>query len=234
MFRFPRLTPFVKKLLIGLFTMFVVVALADNWVGLGLFNILALTPANPGIQSIWQLVTYVAVTPPLPNAVFGFMITLLFLWLIMAPFEERFGSRRTMQLTLVATLSASLPALAVGLLAPGIGGALFGANPVLVATIAAYAYSLPKNGVLNFFGVMPMKPIHLIYLVLGLSLLSFIVSKNVIGLVADLGAVGGGILFVRWMRRPRTPKRPPPKKRRDVPFTVIQGGNDDDRPRWLN
>ena len=51
--------------------------------------------------------------------------------------------------------------------------------------------------------------------------------------------MGGGIVFVRWMKRPRTqrPSRKPAARARGG-FKVIRGGGgsgeDEDRPKWLN
>ncbi len=239
MFSFPRLTPVVKKLLIGLFGFFVLELILTNWVGgVNVFGLLALDPAHPGLATLWQLVTYVLVWPPGPGSVLNILIALLFTWWVLSPFEESFGGRRTMQLSAVAILSASLPALVAGFLFQRPGEALYGCNAILIAAIVAFAYSLRGRGQLSLFGVLPMRPMVLIWVVVGFSVLMFLASMNLVSLVADLGAVGGGILFVKWMTRPRRPKRRAPRGRRGghEPFSVISGGrkDDDERPRWLN
>lgn len=67
----------------------------------------------------------------------------------------------------------------------------------------------------------------------GLSLLSFLLSQNFAGLFADLGAIGSGMLFIHWLRRPGKPtKKKPKKSTNDHGFQIIQGG--DDRPKYLN
>ena len=53
-------------------------------------------------------------------------------------------------------------------------------------------------------------------------------------LVADLGAVGGGVGFIEWLRRP--PKRRIRKVargKRKSSFDVVEGGRSDE-PRWLD
>jgi len=239
-FRFPPLTPFVKKLLIGLLGAFVVTLVLEVWVGVPVTALLALDATKPGIWTAWQLFTYVLVWPAGPGSVFPVLIGLVFMWWILAPFEQRFGSKRVAQLCVVTTITASIPAFVVGLLfsAPP----LYGFGPIIIGGIAAFAWTLPKDGSLSLFGVFPMKPIHLIGLVIGISLIMFLASMNVMDLVADLGSVGGGILFVKWMARPPVkrdkPKRNGGRRRPPAGWQVIDGGEDDDdddeRPRWLN
>jgi hypothetical protein len=74
-------------------------------------------------------------------------------------------------------------------------------------------------------------------LLLGMSVLMFLASKNHTQLIADLGAMGGGIGFVRWMKRPRTPRPARKPGARGRGLKVIRGGGaseDEDRPKWLN
>jgi len=221
MFRFPPLTPFVKKLLIALF---------GTWA----FELLALSTGTLGFHTLWQLGTHVFAAPTGPQYVFSMLITLLFLWLMLAPFEQRFGQRRTIQLCVVAALCSALFAILVGLTLSS-SQPLFGAQAILLGTIAAFAWSYRGQGRMSFFGVIDMKPVHIIYLVLGLSTLIFLTSGNAVSFVADLGAIGGGMGFIEWLRRPPTRRRRTKKRRkpRKGPSGVIQGGRAEE-PRWLN
>ncbi len=232
-FRVPPLTPFVKKLLIASFSVYVLGLILQNFVGVPSFELLALSPDRIGLHTVWQLFTYVLAWPPGPNHVFGVLLSLLFLWWVLAPFESRFGTRRTAQLTLAATVLAAIPAIAVGQFFAG-GPPLFGTNAILLASIAAFAWSLRGHGTLSFFGVLPMKPVHLIFVCLGLSLLFFLASRNFVELVADLSAVGTGILFVEWASRPSRPKRKRSGRAQRGSFRVVQGGQDGDSSHWLN
>lgn len=240
--QFPRLTPFVKKLLIGLLSIYIGELVLQNWLGVGVFEVLALNHGALSPATLWQVLTYVVVAPPGPQHVVGVLIGLVFLWWILAPFEERFGVRRTAQLTVVAALSASVPALLAsqGLLLAGVQRLfppLYGTNPVMLAAVAGFAESLRGRGTLSFFGAIPMQPKHLIYVVIGLSVLFFLASGNVVELVADLGAVAGGMGFVRWISRPRRPSHQAPG-RRSASLRVLPGSGNkpssNKPPRWLN
>lgn len=228
MFSFPPLTPFLRKLLIGLAGFYVAELILQNWLGLPVYQWLALTPTELGPQILWQVFTHVLVWPPGPEAVFGVMISLVFLWWMIAPFEARFGERRTLQLCLVSALAAALPALIVGIVFPQ-PARLSGTSPLLLGAIGAFAWSLRGRGTLSFFGVLPMRPEQIILLVAGVSVVFFLASRNVLDLVANLGALAGGVGFVQWMRRP--PRRGVRRKRAN-PFRVVPPA--DDRPRWLN
>jgi membrane associated rhomboid family serine protease len=232
-FRFPPLTPFVKKLLIALFATWILQILLQNWAGVPTFALFALNTNSPGIPTLWQLVTHVFAFPTGPQAVFSMLITLLFLWWMLAPFEQRFGDKRTLQLCVVSALSAALLGLLVGILVPN-PSSLYGAQAIVLGTIAAFAWSYRGQGRMSFFGVIDMKPVHIIYLVLAFSALMFITSGDAVALAADLGAIGGGIGFIEWLRRPpKRRQRRVPRGQRRSSFDVVQGGRSDE-PRWLN
>jgi membrane associated rhomboid family serine protease len=117
-FRFPPLTPFVKKLLIALFGAWIAQIILQNWAGVPMFELLALNTGSVGVATLWQLGTHVFAFPTGPQAVFSMLIVLLFLWWMLAPFEQRFGQKRTIQLCVVAAMSAALLALVVGMVVP--------------------------------------------------------------------------------------------------------------------
>ena len=223
----------MKKLLIALFGAWIVQIILQNWAGVPVFRILALNTASLGVHTLWQLGTHVLAFPTGPQAVFSMLITLLFLWLMLAPFEQRFGEKRTIQLCVVAALASAIFALMVGLVVPS-PSALYGAQAILLGSIAAFAWSYRGQGRMSFFGVIDMKPVHIIYLVLALSVLMFITSGDAVALAADIGGIGGGMAFIEWLRRPPAGRRRRPKRRkRKSDFGVVRGGRADE-PRWLN
>lgn len=230
MFRFPPLTPFVRKLLIALFGAWILQIILQNWAGIPVLKFLALDTARPGPHTLWQLGTHVLAYPTGPQAVFSMLISLVFLWWMLAPFEQRFGEKRTIQLCIVAALCSAALALLVGLLVAN-PSPLYGAQAILLGSIAAFAWSYRGQGRMNLFGVIDMKPVHIIYLVFALSALMFITSGDSVALAADIGAIGGGMGFIEWLRRP--PARRRPKRKKKGSLGVIRGGRSDE-PGWLN
>ena len=235
MSRLPPLTPLLKKLLIALLTLWVAVALAKNFAHIPLDGLLVLDTSTPSIAWAWQLFTHSFSYPP--AQLIGLLIGGLFLWWMGAPFEAQFGPKRFMQLWGAAVVSSAIPAMIVGPFLPvDWTYPLFGVNPILLAIIAAQGWAWRHRGQISLFGVVAMKPIQMIWLVLGLSLLFFLMSRNLVGLIADLGAVGAGIGFAEWTTRPpkrRKRKRRDSGRRKAHGLKVIEGG-EDDRPRWLN
>jgi hypothetical protein len=218
----PRITPTVKQILIGLFAAYVAQLILENWLDVRVFGWLAMTP---GALMPWQLVTYVLVDKS--NPIF-FLLTLLFIAWTLTTFDLTFGRKRTLQLSVFAALCASVPAWIAGFVLEG-APPLFGPSALLYGSIATVSW-LDRHRPVSFFGVLPMTAQQLLLLFVGLSVLFFIADKNETRLIADLGALGGGIAFANWLRKPRQPKKPPERKKaRASGFKVIQGGQPDDK-----
>ncbi len=230
MLALPPLTPFTKRLLVVLLGAFVLELVLQNWLGVPVYGWLALDAGRPGLATLWQLFTYPFVWPPAAGAVFPFLLNLLFLWWVVAPYEAMAGRRETVWLGALATWGAGLAGLLTGVLF-GVDASLAGTGPLLLGLIAAYAWRLRGRGVVSFFGVLPMRPEHLVWLLLGVSLLFFLASRNVVDLAADVGAVGVGVAYVHFgFGPPRIPRR-----RRSGPRLVsISGGRRSEPPHWLN
>lgn len=216
----------VKNLLIVLLVCYVTDLVLQRTVGFSLSNLLALSPGQPWV---WQLVTYVFVDL---NSPIGFMVGLLFVWWALSPFEIAYGSTRTLQLCLATVLAASIPAWLFGFVMHS--PALFGSNVLVYAGLAAQTWP-QRDQQTSFFGIISMTGRQFLWLLVGISVLMFLYYPDHTRLIADLSAIAGGIGFIRWIKRPRTPKvtrKPSPKPRT---FKVIQGGgSEDDRPKWLN
>jgi len=221
----------VKKLLIALFGAWILQILLQNWAGVPIFEVLALNTAHLGVSTLWQLATHVLAFPTGPQALFSMLLSLVFLWWMLAPFEQRFGEKRTIQLCVIAVLASAALALIVGLLVPS-PRPLYGAQAMLLGSIAAFAWSYRGQGRMSFFGVIDMKPVHIIYLVLALSALMFMLSGDAVALAADVGAIGGGMGFIEWLRRP--PRRRRKKKRQKKGSLDLVRGGRNDGPEWLN
>lgn len=229
MFRLPPLTPFVRKLLITLSAIFVVVAIVNRFV-YPVLGLLELEPRVLSVATLWQIFSYVLVVPP--NALFPLLLSLLFIWWILPPFEERYGATRVFQLSLLGTLGSALLAIVAGQLFPDWSAPVSGPGPITLAAISAYAVLLPPHSEISFFGVLPMRAKQLLWVIVGFSLLGFITSWSISHLASDVGAIAAGVLFVKsWMQRPprrRTFQRKPPSKLRVV------GSDDKPRGGWMN
>lgn len=218
----------MKKLIVGLFVAYVLQLVLQNWLAIPVGSLLAMTP---GSVALWQLFTYVLVDAGHPLM---FLIGLVFIWWALSPFEIGYGPRRTLQLCCVSVVAASVPAYLVGLAIPG-SPQLFGSQPLWFGGIAAITW-LHRDQQMSLFGMMAMTAKQFLLLLLGMSVLMFLATKNHTQLVADLGAIGGGIGFVRWMKRPRGARPARKASPRARGFKVIRGGGaeDEDRPKWLN
>jgi len=228
--RFPPLTALTKFLLLLLFGMYLAAIIAENWLGVPAFALLSLDAVHPGLQTLWQPLTYAFAWPTDTQHLFGMLLTLLFLWWMVPPFEQSFGRPRTIQLLVATSLSAALLALVTGQFFSS-AAPLYGASSALLGLIAAFSWAFRHRGKMSFFGVLPMKPVHIIYLAMGFSVLIFLIDKDFVHLMADLGAMGGGVLFAEWMSAPRKPKKPGPRRKGGPNLHVIDGG---DGPRWIN
>jgi membrane associated rhomboid family serine protease len=236
-FRLPPLTPVVRALLIALLGLFVLFAILENFMQLPVLQLFVLEPRQLSPFTPLQLFAHVFILPPTPDAVFWLAVSGYFLWLIVAPFEERYGARRVLELVVVAALSAGIAALLAGQLAPAFAGPIAGPQTITLCALSAYAMLLPPYSEVSFFGIM-LRPKHLLGVLLAFSAVGFLTSRNAASFAADLGAMGGGIAFVRyWMQRPppRKSKRKPPAKFRVVGRDSARERDSDEPPkRWLN
>jgi len=232
-FRLPPLTPFVRKLLIALFALFVVVAIAENFLSIPVVRLLALETRELSVATAWQVFTHSLVMAP--RDLFPLLISLLFIWLILPPFEERYGASRAFQLALAGTLCAAFAALLVGLVLPNQSGPIAGPGSITLAAMSAYAVLLPAHAEINFFGVLPMQAKHLLLVIIGMSVLGFLVQPNAAALASDVGAIGAGVAFVKWfMQRPprrRTFSRKPGKPSK---LRVVRSDEDPPKGGWVN
>jgi membrane associated rhomboid family serine protease len=223
-FAAPPLTYLVKRLIIVLVCAYVAQLIVRTW--LPVVEVLALSPGQPWV---WQLLTYVLVNNSDPLSV---LFGMLMLWFGLSPFEIAHGTRRAAQLCVVVALGASVPADLLGfVLSPAYP--LWGASPLYLGGFAASAWQYRSHRI-SFFGILPMTGKQFLLLLLGLSVVGYLYNRNATALVADLGAMAAALGFMRWLDRP-APRKPPRRPAaRPSGFKVIQGGGQDDRPKWLN
>jgi len=234
-FVFPRLTSFIKKLIISLLVAYVLELILMNFVGIPVFDLFALNASNLGFATLWQIFTYVLVDHP--SAVLSLLFGLLFIWLILSPFEIVYGSKRTIQLCAVGVLSGSVSAVIVETVMSGVSlgpSGLWGSHTIAYAGMAAMATTM-RGRRLSLFGLFSMTSNQLLLLLIGLSVLMFLASKNLAMLAGSLGAIAGGVWYIRWISRP-TSSRGTRSQSKSSPFKVIKGGQSSNNkpPTWLN
>lgn len=238
-FRFPRLTPTVKKLLILLAAAFVTIAILQNVASFPAFQLLALDPQlteGVWLNLLWQPLTYWLAYPPVQGALLSVGLTLLFIYFFLTPFEEAFGAKRTVQLAAVGVLAAALGTILLSLLMrPRLP--VSGAEPIALAALGAFPVIAGNREILFMF-VIPMRAWTVILFGLGISALMAVLAQDPFVFATHASALGAGLAFAKWMTRPRGPRKkkaPPKKKRRTGPdLRVVRGGGADDRPRYLN
>jgi membrane associated rhomboid family serine protease len=248
----------LKKILIGLFAIWLVFALALNWGGASGNSFLALTGNNAAILEgeVWRLFT--ALLLHTPSGGIGHIVSaMLGLYFLGSSLEEAWGGRRFLRFLIGAgVLSYATQFVVCLLLSPELSAKLvptdyFGAIPVVEAVAIAWACSFKGRTILLFF-VLPVSSRGLILMVVGFSLMSLIAGgMSPSGHIALFAGMGYG-----WLLGAGTPspwrrfvlkrklaglerdvqKERAEKKRRakNSGFKVIRGGQDDEEPTDKN
>lgn len=140
-----------------------------------------------------------------------------------------------MQLCAACTLGGGVAVELAGFVIPTMP-VLSGTYPLWFGAMVATTY-MYRDRQMSLFGAVSMTGQQLLMLLVGLSFLNLLFDGNLSHFIGVMGAMGGGIAFIRYMRRPRSSKRPRDNgKKRSSSFRVIKGGasEDDERPKWLN
>jgi hypothetical protein len=233
----PPLTRGVRLFLYGLVGAFVAQLVAENLLAFPAFALLGLS-GQASIAWAWQWASYPFVDLVLPQG--GLLlvkaVTLFFLYLMIAPFEARYGARRLWQLLSVATVAGALPAMAGGLLLGGLAGSVYGTQNLFLAALAAFAATV-RGGRVMLFGAFAMEAWQLLLSVVIFATLFALMENSVLFWLSQMGAIGGGYGYAHWLTRPRRSGDSKGKKRRrgGPKLRVIDGGEtEDERPRYLN
>ena len=238
--RFPPPTPLVKTILFVITGCFVTQLTLEVWMGQTWVQWLALFP-EPGLHTLWQIFSYPIYQSP---RVFDFLLGAVFFWWCVSPYELAFGKRLTLGLLVVSSLASAIPvvlfgaffsdagSLATVAIGPLTASPLFSINPHILGVIAAYAWSMRFRGNMNLFGMLSLSSKQLLLLLLAITGLQFLATTNITMVLADLGAIGGGLWFTEQLSKgPKTRKKKKPENKAGL--RVVQGGKDDP-PQWLN
>ncbi len=189
----------VTWLLAALVFIWITFALALNWGGAGPGIFLWFTGDSAAVLhgEIWRLLTASLVhTPSGPGAVMHVGFSVLILYFFLPTLHERWGSRRMFLFLGASSVFAyGMATLGFLLFGPRVDATWYGGMILGDACVVAWAV-VSKDQKINFWFVIPMKPMVMIYVMIGWHVLSIIaVSVGPEGLVAPFAAMGAGYLF---------------------------------------
>ncbi|WP_155323052.1 rhomboid family intramembrane serine protease [Desulfosarcina ovata] len=227
------LTPTGKAMLIAYAAVYVLELLAEHWMGIPLYQWLALSPPGSGYFQFWQLVTHPLVHDP--SAPIGFLIDCLVFYFFAGTIELSLGTAGFLRLYLMAAVGAAIGGLAFSVLF-GVGIPYAGMMPSLLGLIVVFGLLQPETTVLLMF-VLPVKAKYISYGTVVVTALTFLARTNPHG-AYHLGGIGLAWLTFRspsqwldmnWWRWKYFEYK---QKQHRAKFTVIKGkkNDDDDRP----
>ncbi len=198
----PPVGPVLKKVLIVLFSIWLVFALAVNWGGASGATFLALTGDTQAIAQgeVWRIFTALLLHQPVGNIghILGTMLGLYFLG---SSLEESWGGKRFFRFLIVSgVLSYATQFAVLSLIPPDLApkfapDVYMGASPVVSAIAIAWASSF-KGRTINLFFVLPVSSRGLILLVVGMGVMSLIAGSGTnSGHIASFAGMGYGWLL---------------------------------------
>ena len=237
----PPLTQFTKIVLGVIFGAFAALALAESATSLPLAAVLALDTHTLGVHTAWQFFAWPLVIPFAERAILDVALAMFFAYLIIAPFDARYGPKNALKLLGWSALGAGVAAIAaeqlLSLVFTRAGGLLTGSSPLLWGVLIGGLFASPGDRVM-LFGRFEAKRWQILLGVLVFSI--FPVLRTWGEFVADFfatwGAVGAAILWARVYAAPRRPTRKAPPKRPGHLKLVRggRGGDGDEPPKVLH
>lgn len=227
------LTRVGKIMLIIYSTVYIIELIGEHWLGIPLYQWLALSPLKGGHFKLWQLLTHPVIHDP--GAPIGFLIDCVVFYFFAGTIESALGTRDFLRLYIIAALGGAT----VGLIFSGLisfGAPYAGMMPSLLALIVVFGLMQPEATILLMF-VLPIKAKYISYGTIIVTTLTFLAQTNAHG-AYHLGGIGLGWLYFRspthwldlnWWRWKYFEHT---QKKRRSKFTVINGHNknDDDKP----
>ncbi len=180
----PRVTPWVKRLLIANAAIFLITVL----VGFGpMADLFAFSPGR-FLQRPWGMVTYMFVH----QGLFHLLMNLLFVFFFGPPLEERWGSATFIRFYLVCGLAGAMLSLA------------FSNAPIVGASAACYGLTLSfamiwPNVQAYIWGLVPVRMKWIAGFMIALSLVSALgPQRDGVAHLAHLGGAAAGFLLMRF------------------------------------
>lgn len=194
---FPRLTPAVKVMLIGIAVLFVVQLLEQQWLRVGFFQSqLALYPRLVlKNYHLWRLLTW-----PLVQVVdiSGVLWACAGLYFFGTDLEESYGTRRFLLFTFLAVFLSGVIATLYGLIhsvyftAPVLGVAPFG-----FAVTTAWGVTFPHKRLM----FPPVSARVFVWILLGIAVLTILARASHESPAASIGAIAVGYLLGKYWNR---------------------------------
>jgi len=217
----PRLTLWVKRLLIGLTAAFLVLFITDDLLRRGITPYLEFIPGLI-LRQPWSVLTF----PFVERNPLSLLFVLITVFFFAGPLEERWGVRGFMQFLAVSALGGVLGALVLGALSPRmLGVPVSGFTGAIYGMLLAFALNWPEMEI-RIWGIIPVKAK---WLALVSAAIGFIISIQSGGLgLAHLGAFATAFAYLRSPWAPRAwgeapPARKAPRKQQQsravVPWT---------------
>ena len=223
------LTPIGKSMLFVYGVVYVIELLGQQWIGIPVYQWLALSPPNSGLFQIWQLITHPIIHDP--GAPISFLFNCLVFYFFAGSIESALGTRGFLQLYFIAALGGAVACLLFGSMA-SFGAPYSGMMPSLLAMIVVFGLLQPDATILLMF-VLPIKAKYISYGTIIVTSLTFLAQTNLHG-AYHLGGIGLGWLYFRspthwldanWWRWKYFNHT---QKKRRSKFTIIKGENDDE------
>lgn len=227
----PPLTRFTKLVMGVLFGAFVALAIAQGVTGVPFAAVLALDTRVVGLHTAWQFFAWPLVIPFGDGAILDAALALFFAYLIISPFDARYGARNALALLGWCTVGAGVGALVGGLLLGTLIGhgtdPLYGSSPVLWGVLIGGLFASPGDRVM-VFGRFEAKRWQLLLAVLVFSIFPVLQTRGAVmaSFYGTWGAVGAAVLWARIFSAPKRTMRKPPAKR-PAHLRVIEGGREE-------
>ena len=226
------------RLTIAIGAISILVAVAGRMGGGTLLQHLLFTPAQVLRGELWQLVTYALVIPLGSGAgIFGFLISLYFLYAIGGQVEAVLGPRRFLGFFLAVPALAALITIPVALVFGWQFVTHSGVWVALSALVILYAHNFANQPIYLFF-VLPVQGKQLILISFGILALYAIldgpaqVLPEFFGMLAALAFAYGMFQPRRAWLRFRAWRIERQLRRRHSRFSVIRGGRHaDEKPK---
>lgn len=201
--RFPKPSKAISGLLIGVFALWLIFAVAVNWLGVGgdLFGALIGDSQAVAQGQIWRLLT--AGLLHAPNDVVHMLVTLMLVYFFAPPLEERWGTKRLFLFLAGSTVFAfGVEALLFQIIPTVASRSWLGGMAMADAALVAWALGA-RGQTVNLYFVIPVKPMMMVGLMVAWHMLTLVArTPGVEGAFAPFAAMLAG-----WLLHDTSPLR---------------------------